>query len=291
MNDMISPDNHFVSNDVQTLIRSYRGCPTITSNGAACRSSLTTNKFTDPITGKKWNCNYYCMRQCTPEKLSHIFKHRPNEIITSRGDRLKIGIMEITFFSELTFEHVEFTFAGETHEGSGEADEKVKGVRGNERSECPRKVPENEMSEQLCRWIKSIPENEAICVFVTISPRLDEVKKFRSFVKFDIPYLRPANEWEKLSSNVTIEFQLSNPTITTSKKHSRQKTTSRSVSREHSQSLSIRGMNRPESLVYHGISHPDIHRVSRKNRPESHYRPRHFHSPDRKYETGRPIKK
>ena len=127
MNDMISSDNHFVSNDVQRLIRSYRSCPSITNNGTECRSSLTTNKFVDPTN-----------------------------------------------------------------------------------------IPKTKTSR---------------------------------------------------------------------------KTKSRSASREQLQLRPIERSRRSEPLVYHGIAHPDIHRISRKNRPESHYRPRHFHSPRRQTSIGKQPRK
>lgn len=91
----MSAITNFESHDIRGYIAPFIGCPTITDNGKNCRPDLTLNKYKDSYTGTEYNCNYYCMRNCTGEKLSHIFMKPPTKIITKEEKNNVINIDEI----------------------------------------------------------------------------------------------------------------------------------------------------------------------------------------------------
>lgn len=84
MHSLISPEKHFQSREIQSLIAGNFGCSAITNEGSSCKPTLTTNKFKDQFK-HKWDCNFYCMRKCTPKLLIHLFEKTPKSVNMTKG--------------------------------------------------------------------------------------------------------------------------------------------------------------------------------------------------------------
>lgn len=275
MNIHISPEAHFRSKDIQSSIKKYYSCADVTGNGSECRSSLTTNKFTDKLTGKQWNCNSYCMRQCTPQKLVHLFEKVPIQINTN-ANKYPIFVIYLEFISSGTNESIMFTYLSHSW--------RLQGIN----------ISPAVMSSVLCGWLRHPRPPGTIIDIVAVVYAAGNAgetinKNSETFEGFDIPYIRPAKEWEiNRLGGLSLNFKLSDSSLVSPVLQSEKS----SIPIDLKEVLPIELAELPESLVYHGIAHPDIHRISRKHRKASQHRPRHFHSPVRKeYKGKKKIKK
>ena len=264
----ISAEKHFETGQIQGNIANYANCSDITEEGKSCRSSLTTNKFINPITKQRWNCNWYCLRNCSREKLKPIFENRPQflyfrdssgQILPASG--LKMIDFKFSYITIRSYRGVWIWYTGSAQGGDDSAT--VLNI--------------DELCDNLCGWLKSkSPEREIIfeCV-ISLASRFPPAES--KFIGFDKPFIRPSSEWKRTEDwELRVSFSLDSnnvPIVPNSKE------TAPSTLSEY---LPVELAEIPTGPIYHGISHPEIHRIPRKYRQASHYRPRHFHSPPRK---------
>jgi len=174
MKHLTSPEKHIQAREIQSLIRSYKSCASMTDDGKSCRSSMATNKFADPHTGTRYDCNSYCMRKCTPKQLLHIFKNTPHEIITTENNHFEIESVHLLFevydkrdrrtllaFADFTWDsHFRDWRGGAKLYGSKDVAQWIDGSA-------------DDMSQILCTWFQSVPLDEKIMVMgKTLSPGL-----------------------------------------------------------------------------------------------------------------------
>jgi hypothetical protein len=294
MNKSINALKHLESKDIQIQIRSYASCPHFTSEGKLCRSSFSTNKFIDPVTKKASNCNWYCLRQCSPKKLIPMFHNLPKLGFTTNGKTAEVTDIHFDFMfgKKILFKIMLFHDIRPSDPIEWEWIDYTKLPEDAERRN--RGSDLNTLANEVCQWFKKqSPNIEMIldCSVVFLSSNSFDA---RHFSHFDIPFLRPVSEWEWEGSSTTIsvKFALSSSSvpisvfpITTS--------TEEKISDDSSsipwETLPI-GLAEKEQLIYHGVAHPDIHRIPRRQREASRYRPRHFHSPIRKEVVGRSMR-
>jgi len=289
MQKLTSPEKHLQSRDIQSSIRSYRGCPLLTNNGQTCRPSLITNRFADPSTGNKYDCNRYCMRECTSGQLLHIFKNFPTELITTTNKHFDIDAIILEFSTSkdhklpafgVTFVWQLYTKTGWLMTDARFYGDDSKSARDDVHGDA------NDMSRVLCAWFQGIPLNKRIKVKATIMSieYRDALRKNDriELIGFNTPYIRPVNNWE-MEGTIKTEFELFE---SMSEMHALEPEIQSKAQPEteidKQAILPVDIAEEPASLVYYGIAHPDIHHISRRHRQASHHRPRHFHSPQRK---------
>jgi hypothetical protein len=303
MNRLINPEEHLQTKDIQNQIKDYAGCSTFTDVGQLCRPSFSTNKFTNPYIEKKIDCNWYCLRNCSPQKLLPIFKNLPKYIIEKDETEIPVIDVKFQFEPEITPDPRTRTYR-ETwglpilqiiiwvHKSNWARNAPLwewKDYR-HYRREISEDTPwEGEgmdvtiLAEQICRWFKN--QDLGMDISLKCEVRVSESLKKTNFSRFNVPFLRPISEWyDNGVSGVTTKF-----IINKSASSQDQKITEPSVSSWGNLPTGLLG-EEAEPLSSYGVAHPDIHRISRKHRKASHYRPRHFHSPTRKEAVNRKFK-
>jgi hypothetical protein len=201
MDRFISPEEHLQTEDIQKQIKGYySGCSEFTNDGKLCRPSFSTNKLINPYTRKQIDCNWYCLRNCSPQKLLPIFKNIPKYII---------GEDETKNIIKNPVDNVEFLFeiggpapAGErtTHNQTfilirNKPDPKGKLWLWTDFRHYNGTIPENApwygeganltiLAEQICQWFGS--QNEKIDVSLKCQVRPGKLIQMK-FSRFDIP--------------------------------------------------------------------------------------------------------
>lgn len=280
MNKLTGPEKHFSSKDIQSHVRGYIGCPAITNNGQDCRSSLATNRFIDPITNKKFNCNWYCLRNCSPEKLMPIFNNLPKYALFRDGTRISIDDISFTFITPT--EHIHINISG----GSWEWDDlKYVGTQYPQYLTQIGFMRESyqfaELADQLCKWFKR--QNPTVKIGVKCVIPSNDINDQLEFIGFDKPFFRPVSKWTNDGESIFTKLMVLN------------KPELRLDEQKHDMAddLPVDLAEEPEvihrrtPLSSRGVAHPNLHRVPRRHRPESHHRPRHFHSPANRKKSGR----
>jgi len=271
MSRLTSPEKHFTSKEIQSHVRGYIGCPVATENAQACRSSITTNRFTDPVTNKKFNCNWYCLRNCSPEKLMPIFKNVPQYALSNNGEHLPIDL--VTFVFKTPTEQIVINIDDNKTE-SWDWDNIA-----SSRGQYFQQTGFTKLAEQLCGWFRQQDPNIKISAKCSVVLKImnenkdpDEIREL-GFGGFDKPFFLPTSKWINDGEIITTKLMVLNKTASPAKQRVRQDIV-------WSEQLPI-GLAEEEPLVYRGVAHPRLHHIPRQYRPESRHRPRHFHSPVR----------
>jgi hypothetical protein len=286
MDRFIDPKEHLQTEDIQKQIRSYYSeCPEFTNDGKLCRPSFSTNKLTNPYTKKKVDCNWYCLRNCSPQKLLPIFKNIPKYIIEKDETKIPINNAVFTFKpweSLPTFRiivwvreprwgpNVLWEWTDYRHYSKEISEDTLWESKG---------LDLNILAEQVCQWFKSQNSN------MDISLECELRAASQNFSRFDMPFLRPVSEWHNNGIGVVTQFTI-NKSVPL---QIQERKNELPASPWENLPIGLLG-EKDEPLSSYGVAHPDIHRVSRKHRKASHHRPRHFHSPTRKEVVGRKLR-
>ena len=196
---------HVERPEIQRLIKGFVGCPALTGDGTACRPSLVTNRFRDPVTKRVIDCNWYCLRGCSEKRLLPIFRHLPTQFITRDGRKHPVVKIWLAFYDTNRETGPEFIWRPRRGWGKSR-----KSDMGN--SEDPRttkKTPE-QLSEILCDWFRAVPEGNEVRMSAEVSADNQSITGL--FKALDIPYLRPNWEQDENTDNpetATIEISLS----------------------------------------------------------------------------------
>jgi hypothetical protein len=285
MHRPVNPAKHFEAEDIQGQIRKYAGCQNFTDDGKSCRSSFSTNTFINPTTKQRFNCNWYCLRNCSAQKLLPIFKSVPKNLILEEGKTMPVTETAFNFTLETSPPQIlSISLFYSENDQTWSWSEVSLGRRIAPYVSGKELLP---LAEKLCQWFKAQLSKTRIFFESMVYPSENYVT---GFVNFDRPFLRPISEWNHV--HAYREYFTTNFYLNSSSDILPEKMIIPQSSETSWKELPI-GLTEPElepSLIYHGVAHPDIHRISRKHRQVSRYRPRHFHSPTRKDVVGRKSK-
>lgn len=303
MNRPISAESHFLSKDIQFHTHKYFGCPTVTNSGQTCRSSFTTNRFIDQTTGKQFNCNWYCLRNCSPEKLLPILKNIPKYALSNQGDNMLISSVNFDFKtkdknSSENYDEYIIIKVNSINEEWKWIDFKRFGRIGN--PQYLQQLQQQGLAEtgtqliklanQLCKWFRLQDpgvEIQVKCQAVlkmwmdTNTSRNEKKIKKLGFSGFDKPFFQPTKEWSNDGTAIVTPFLMLNQgeVLPTQEKMNESKSSPEPISwADH---LPI-NLAEEDPLISYGVAHPRLHHIPRKYRQASRHRPRHFHSPVRK---------
>lgn len=221
MSSHTSAVKHFLSKDIQFHTRQYFGCPTITNNGQTCRSSFTTNRFTDQITGKSFDCNWYCLRNCSPEKLLPIFKNIPKYAMSNKGDNMIISnvsfefkTMEEDIIIKINSVNEEWEWTDFKNFGRIPHPQILRQLQ--QQGLAPNGKRLIELANQLCKWLGSqAPEAEiqvqcmATLQMAREGKKQSQIKKL-GFIGFDKPFFQPNNKWSNNGYAIVTPFLVLN---------------------------------------------------------------------------------
>lgn len=299
MYHLTSAEKHAGTKEIRSRISQYAGCSSITNDAKLCRSNFSTNKFIDSVGGKRWDCNWYCMRNCSPEKLLPIFTNIPHHIILNDDKFYKITWVEFLFndirIGLRTSQHynpITGQYLNEPIWYWSQLLDDPKAFPKFILSEEAKGYELSKLADKLCKWFKqqsSIKIKFTCSVYIgeynTIKEHKVIEKMVQKFKKFDRPFLRPSSEWKPSGYYIQTSFIL----ISDMDLGMNQKSSKEEIPISEILPVGLAEME-PTFLTSYGISHPELHRVSRKQRLASRYRPRHFHSPGRKEVVGRSTK-
>jgi hypothetical protein len=187
----VSAAKHFESENIQTKLRSYASCPQFTAEGKLCRSSFSTNKFIDPVTKKKTDCNWYCLQNCSAKNLRPMF-NIPKFMFATSGERIPVESVSYTFSAATTTRLIfEINHAPDP-----------KGILWTSNDTEQRKTivdrgsDLNMLAEKLCQWFRRRQDlNTDIKLTCLVNPEDEDFFDTHDFSRFDIPFIRPNSMW------------------------------------------------------------------------------------------------
>jgi len=210
----------------------YAKCPAATNNAQACPSSFIADEFADPnIMGKTVNCGWYCLRNCSPEKLMPIFLNLPKVgLFKLSGGQIRIPIDYINFEFVTSTEHIMISISRDTGKESWEWDDSEYDDNSIPYSQYLKKIGFtdegtrfSDLANQLCKWFKRQDPDTKIqteCSAGLEDPIMmaDDIANLE-FVGFDRPFFRPVSEWTNNGEYVETEsIVLNEPEIASEKK-------------------------------------------------------------------------
>jgi hypothetical protein len=279
----VDPEEHLQTKDIQNKIRGYAaGCSTFTDSGQLCRSSFSTNKLINPYTKKQIDCNWYCLRKCSPQKMLPIFDNIPKYVIETDGT--KVPVEQVMFSFKISERDGDNAFVIVRHNFNSNNNlwewtdnrHHIKTI-SSDASWHGEGKSFRVLAEQMCKWFSMQDEKMNISLECIVA--VERGTQFRTFSRFDIPFLRPVSEWTGTDTIVTTKFAINKTADFQEQKQIAQTIESSGVPWEN---LPIGLAEEPELFSLYGMAHQNIPYTHKRRETNPYGGPRHFHASERK---------
>lgn len=155
--------------------------------------------------GKSIDCAGYCLKNCKPEELLHMFQP-PTVARFSEANSKGTGHVRIPWlYWDINFwKGFPIATRPPLLTFSQQAGQKIKFINKGK----TRFVTENEASKILCGYIRDM--NKRLISFDYMTGYMAGMKRFpeTAFIGFDRPWLRPAKDWEVQDGALRMKLQL-----------------------------------------------------------------------------------